>query len=641
MSLLDDNDHYARWSYEQLLLQQPHIAFSGLWRLDWRYFVVCPTLETARTVEGKDLAKWFHNNCRVVTAPIVIVASCPPSAERVPERTAAERVALVGAPRSTRDVLVDMDLALSKHFPPFTIRPVGAKFVLVTKVVLVTKEPLNASQADEAQTAFASFGYGTLDFETDPAWDSKSDAFRDQGGQGDLYLLPSRRLPTCFGSSLRSLLEEDEDFWVDNKNQVLASLHTDPNSLLPETWTSSKGLSCFVEATVLHPENIRRYLSLYNTVHLALPIAERFQLACEAMGVKPMELRKLVEMGRLKIVLPQALDRYRPDWLSEVADNAPQGLLFSRRLAAAAIADARRRIPYLYPPLGPADRYLLLHRLLTNSRKIVGADKEEPFVAGLRYLSSTWAQMEQSIQYRGAIGTTALGIGGFSAMLFEHFTGRDLRLEFWGAGLKVSWAAALGSHAFPYKSEEYDYDETALCDLVASVYSTTPNVKIRTAPPRALAAVADILVIDNDVPVLDFAENFSSATINRVRKFILKIIEDNPTTESVEAAIRSFNKEVRHYEKRADRLQRVNIIGFLAGLAVASGEVVNPDIARLVPLVGEALGFFLRTFIDKAPRRYERVGAFVDFLNSVLAGRKNPDAVLVAHTRKDVAALKT
>ncbi len=631
---MDYDDHYARWSYEQLLLQQPHIAYDGLWRVGWRHFVVCPALATAQTSDGEDLANWFNNNCCVITAPIEIVASCPQGAEQVPERTAEERAALVGVPRVRRNVLVDMGLVLPKQFPPFTIR-----FAAAT-VVLVTRERLNTSQEEDAQTAFTSIGYGTLNFDTDPAWDSETDAFREPGRQGDLDLLPSRRLPTCVGASLRSLLEEDEDFWIDNRNQVLASPHTDPNSLLPVTWTSSKGLSCFVEATALHPENIRTYLSIYDTVHLALPIAEQFQFTCEAMGVTPMELRKLVEMGRLKIVLPQPLDRYRPDWLSEVADNAPHGLLFSRRLAAATIADARRRIPLLYPPLGPADRYLLLHTLLTNSQKLVKADKEGQFVASLKYLSSTWAQTEWLVQSRGAMGTTAFGVGGLSAMLFEHLTGRDLRLELWGAGLKVSWAAALGSHAFPYKSDGHDYDETALCDFVASVYSPIQNLKISTVPPLALTAIADILAINNNVPVIDFAEGFSTVTISRLRKFILNISKESSDAESLESAIRSFNREVRHYENRADRLQRVDIVGLLAGVAVASGVVVNPDIARMAPLAAPILGFLLGIAIDEAPRRYEGAGAIVDFLNSVLTCRNNPDAVLIARARKDVAALK-
>ncbi|MDA8153507.1 MAG: hypothetical protein M0003_12525 [Acidithiobacillus sp.] len=631
---MDYDDRYARWSYEQLLLQQPHVAYEGLWRIDWYHFIVCPNLETAKAADGSDLATWFNNNCCVIGARIEMVISCPPGAERVPERTAEDRAALIGAPRNRRDILVDMGLILPKTFPPFTIRFSDGN------VVLVTKECLDLSQKEEAHKAFLSVGYGTLRFDTDPIWDSEKDDFRNLGRQGDLDLLPSRRLPTRIGSSLRLLLEEDEDFWIDNRDQVLAAPHMDPNSLLPETWQSSKHTSCFVEATALPPHNIRTYLSIYDTVHLALPIAEQFPQACEAMGVTPTELRKLVEIGRLKIVLPQPLDRYRPDWLSNLADNAPHGLLFSRRLAAATIVDARRRIPLLHPPLGPSDRYLLVHTLLANSGKLVTADKEKQLVASLKYLSSAWAQTEWLVQSRGAMGITTLGVGGLSATLFEGVTGRDLRLEFWSAGLKVSWAAALGSHAFPFKSEGHNYDETAYCDFVASVYSPIKNLNVSTVPPLALTAVEDILAIDNDVPVLDFAEEFSSVTIRRLRDFVFNISKDNLDKESLDSAIRSFNREVRHYEKRADRLKYVDIVGLLAGGLTAAGAVVNPDIARMIPLAGQILGILLRIAVDEAPRRYEDAGRIVDFLNAVLAFQSNSDAVLVARARKDVAALK-
>lgn len=627
------DDHYARWSYEQLLLQQPHVEFGGLWRIGWQYFVVCPRLETARTVDGKDLPGWFHNECRVITAPIEIVASCPLGAERVPERTASERAALAGAPRTLRDVLVDMSLALSRNFPPFTVR-FGNQ-----KVEVVTKESLTPEELDQARHAYAVLGHGgDLHFETDVAWESAKEPFRRAGVQGDLDLIPSRRLPSCFGHALRSQLEEDEDFWVDNRDMVLATPHNDPNALLPDGWTSSKKLGCFVEATAFLPKNMRTYLSLYDTVHIALPITTTFQSSCKAMGVMPEEIHKLMEMGRVKIVLPQAIDRYHPDWLSEASERAPQSLLLSRRLAAATIVGARRRLPLLYPPLSVAERYTLLHVLLAKAKDIVGSGKEPQFVRSLQYLGTMWTQVEWAIQSRGAMGNTVAGVGGLAASLFEQLSGRDLRLEFFGVGNKVSWASALGSHVFPFQSREHGYDESALCDFVAGMYNFSP--KSSTAPPPILAAVADMLSINNDVPVLDFAADFSSATINRLREIVLKLAGDNPTPEAMEDAIRLFNADVRRYEKRPDRLKRINMVGIFAGIAGVSG-VLDPTMERIVPLIGSILGPILDIVVEEVPRCYEGPGKIVDFLNSALAGQRNAGAVLVARTRNDVARLKT
>ncbi len=628
------DDHYARWSYEQLLLQQPHVEFGGLWRIEWRHFVICPQLQAARTVDGGDLAGWFHNECRVITAPIEIVASCPLGAERVPERTATERAALTGAPRTLRDVLVDMGLALSRDFPPFTVRSVDQK------IVIITKELLASEQIAEARAAFATLGnYGDLRFEADSAWENDQEAFRSSAMQGDIDLIPSRRLPTCFGRALRSLLEEDEDFWVDNRNRILATPHNDPGALLPDGWTSSKKLSCFVEVTAFPPENMRTYLSLYDTVHLAPRINTTFQAGCGAMGVTPKELHKLMEMGRVKIVLPQAIDRYLPDWLSEAAEIAPQSLLLSRRLAAATIVDARRRIPFLYPPLSVAHRYILLHVLLAKAKDIVGSEKELQFVQSLKRLGAMWAQVEWAVQSRGAMGNTFVGVGDLAATLFEHLSGRDLRLEFWGVGNKVSWAAALGSHIFPFKSEDQGYDESALCDFVAGMYGSSLKGKSNTAPPAILTAVADLLAIDNDAPVLDFAEEFSSATISRLRELVLKLARENPTPDAMEDAIRSFNADVRRYEKRPDRLRSVNLVGMLADIAGASG-VLHPTMERIVPLAGNVVSSMLAIAIEEMPRRYEAPGKIVDFLNSALAGQTNAGTVLVARTRKDVARLK-
>src|ERR1043166_537576 len=98
-------EHYARWSYEQLLLQQPHIAFDGMWRLERQHFVVCPEVATAKTASGEDLSPWFHEHCRVLGAPIRLVDAVPPGSKRVPESTLEDRVRLVSAPRRVRDVL--------------------------------------------------------------------------------------------------------------------------------------------------------------------------------------------------------------------------------------------------------------------------------------------------------------------------------------------------------------------------------------------------------------------------------------------------------------------------------------------------------------------------------------------------------
>jgi hypothetical protein len=434
------DDHYARWSYEQLLMQQPHIDFHGLWRKGYHHYILCPDVESARTAEGEDLRRWFDHSCRAITAPVELVASCPPDAERVPERSSAERALLAGAPRNRRDLLVDLGLLLPLEFPPFTIDNPDAD------IVMVTHRALTPDETAQTRSAYTSLGYHVpLKFSVDTKRNPEHEEFRHSVGQGDIALIPSRRLASKAGRELRFLVEDDEQFWVENRNAVLTTFHTKPATLLPDAWASTRSLSCLVDATVFAPDNMRAYLSLYDTVYLALPIASAFEQNCAALGVTSGELLQLVQTGRVKVILPQSVDRYPVQWLNSAAEAASGNLLLSRRLAAATISDARRRMPFLFAPLSPTERYGLLHALAIHAQDLVGEAKRQQFVRFVAELGSAWSQAEWSVQSRGAMGTSHVGIGCVASAIYEQVTGQDLRLELWTAAQKVEWAAALGA----------------------------------------------------------------------------------------------------------------------------------------------------------------------------------------------------
>jgi hypothetical protein len=630
----DYDDHYARWSYEQLLLQQPHVGFDGLWRVGFHHYVVCPTADTALTPEGEGLRAWFHHKCRAVTSPIEIVTTRPEGAERVPERTASERAVLAGAPRNARDTLADLSLALPRDFPPFALDNPGAE------IHIVTREPLTSEQKAVAQASYRSLGhFPLLHFDVQPDRDPVADPFRYDLPvlqSGDIDLIPSRRLPNTYGRDLRFLVEEDDDLWVAARDRLFATSHRNPRELLPADWPEDV-LTCVVDATVFPPENIRTYLSLYDIVQLALPLGDKFSENCNALGVTFDELKKLVMSGRVRLLLPQPIDRYPKAWIESVAEEAPQNMLFSRRLAAATIADARGRLPLLYPPLSPSERYALLHAIASSADDLVGAAARPRFVQFVCELGELWSQAEWSVQSRGAMGTSHLGIGGIAGALYENITGRDIRLELWSAAQKVEWAAALGAHVFPGGSG--GYDEGNACDLVAGVYGPGGSGRLGVQPKTALSAITDLLALDSRVSVVDFAAEFSSSDINRLRETVLKLTRENVDPDYLADAIEKFNKEVRRYERRPDLLKGVNVVGLFSAGAAAM-HAVDPSIAHLVPLAGTLLGFVVNRVIDEVPRHSAVAGTVVDYLNSAFSGQLRSDAVLVARAKRDVARLK-
>jgi hypothetical protein len=159
------------------------------------------------------------------------------------------------------------------------------------------------------------------------------------------------------------------------------------------------------------------------------------------------------------------------------------------------------------------------------------------------------------------------------------------------------------------------------------------------APQAALSTIKDLLAIDNRVSVVEFAREFSSADIQRLRDLVLRLTRENIDPDYLNDAIQKFNAEVRHYEKRPDLLKSLNLVGLISAGVVATG-VVDPSIQKLVPLAGILLGFLVNRIIDEVPRYSGSVGSLVDFLNSVLALKANAGAVLVARARKDIARLK-
>jgi len=115
-----DDPYYARWSYERLLLLQPHIQVTGLWKKDNWFYAVCPGLSAdLKAADGSPLVEWFDRSGRAAGSPIRLEARQPQGATRVPERTLDEVATLVGYPLTVRDMYAQLALLLPKTFPDF------------------------------------------------------------------------------------------------------------------------------------------------------------------------------------------------------------------------------------------------------------------------------------------------------------------------------------------------------------------------------------------------------------------------------------------------------------------------------------------------------------------------------------------
>jgi hypothetical protein len=627
------NDLYARWAYEELIVLQSHVQFDGLWRRGSSYFIKCPSVATALAVNGQGLAAWFDHGCRVVATDVRVVDLPPPDSVRLPERPASERFGLRGAPRNLTDLLYDFSLHLPPEFPDFRLD------ATMGSVRFVTDIPLTSQQENEVALAHDAIQPGVpLEFlaqaraSEKPRTASKTNA---KSGEESLIIVPSRRLPAAVGGAVRLLVEEDDHFWIRTRQEVFGKPRTTSAQYVPEPWRPRTGLSCFVDATVFPPHNLRTYLSLYDYVFLALPIVDYFENACHAMAVTQDELRHLVALGRVRIVLPQPIARYPISWLNRAVEESPQRFILSRRLAAATIADARQRIPLLYPPLAPHERHDLLAGIARTLRDAgVPDDPRKKIVA---QIGEAWSGAEWFVHSIGAMGTAHSGVGALASALCEAATGQDLRIELSGAASKVEWGGALNAHVFPSAIE--GYDELRACDLVAGIYSPRVREGRLVAPIETLSATDELLALDSNVPVVAFATEFASTDIQRLREMMQKVVDHNQHPDFLRDAIAKFNADVRHYERSPGRLTALNIVGLMSGVAAAA-SVVPPEIQNLVPLAGTLVGFIVNQALAELPRHSKAGGALVDFANALLVGRSDPDVVLVARVRREIKTFK-
>lgn len=621
-------DQYASWSYDQLIVQQPHLTYHGLWRCRHYHFAVCDEADSGKTRAGEGIQEWFHHACRVVTAPIRLVKRPPLASQRLGYRTAEDAAICRNSPRNILVMYSELARLLPTPFPDFALKYSGRDTIIVTERALVI------SEITKLMAAYRALGdYPSPKFEV--AKVGASTAPRAARRSHDLNLIPSRRFPAQAGASLKRLAEEDEDFWSSNRLRLLAQPGPGEKPL-PPALTDTTALACFVDASAFPPKNIRTYLSLYERVFIAAPLEDRFATACKAFGATPDELRGVLGLGRAHLLVPQSIDRYPVAWLSQVADSSPDRILLSRRLASAVVVDARARIPLLYPPLAPHERYDVLNSLVSIAVDLSPPQRGIELARFLEDLGSSWANDDWLLNTMGAMGTVHSGFGNMAAGIYERISGRDLRIELTAAAAQVQWAGALKAHLFPFRGD--GYDETKACDLLATLYDPLNSTRRQWPEPQALDAIADILAIDNDVALMPFAKEFSSADIVRLRELVTRLTRENLDVDYLRDAISSFNAEVRHYERRPERLKAVNLVGLMAtGLAAAGALKAGQPGAEL----GAALlGILLHFWMDTAPARSRAAGKLIDGANAALALQGSAEPVLVARVNAELNRFK-
>jgi hypothetical protein len=457
---------------------------------------------------------------------------------------------------------------------------------------------------------------------------------------GDLMLLPALSLAPEVPRAVRWLAEEDEEFWLSQREEaLLGGKGLAGSAMFPHSW-DRKEFRCVVDATVFPAANIRSYLTLFDTIFLGLPLGDKFAEALKHLGATRSELVQLVGSGRVKILLPHSIERYDLRWLAEALEAKPDGLVSSRRIACGVLADTRRRLPFIHPNLDLAERRILMTAMQAAANDVeVPEDLRTHFQVVAKECASIWNFAAIAIQRDGATQSDRVGVGWLASQLFEKFTGQERTLEIMSAARGMSWAAALDAHAFPNSTK--DYSEDAACQMLAALSSPLGDREVMVADPRVHRMVDGLLAIDGDLPVLEFAAQFRGPDIERFRRILADTANWNQDDAFLDGEMKKFNAEVQQYERRPNRLRTMNVTSLVAAAGSEIAPHLSPNLQHSfhhVPIGIWLLGMVLARASEPAAQG-AILGRFWDYTNGLLA-RTPPRAVLISRLRQQVRAIK-
>lgn len=556
--------HYDRFSYESLILQQPQIEFNGLWydiQLN-RTFIVCPSLnDKPKTNSGEDLVEWFDHACRIASCGVKIVDEIKEYFVRIPERKIDEIVSLHGCPILSMNFPYYLDYFLPKGFPKVALYREDGKYLkFISECELSDNEKNEITKIAKNITGIIETEF--IVQEKNSLFNKKEfkgkDGFKDQ-----LKLVHSNSLKRDFYNVNKAVLnkvEIDDNFWFENQDKIWG--YNSEHLILPDEFSSNNS-ACLVDATCYSVKNIRIYLSIFQRVILCFPMSEYTDAFFATIGVTKNELIYLASIGRVQFVFPLPFFRYNVKLLSEITEVVPNSVLFSRQLTAFIIQELRLRNPLCFPPFGTQERVDILKHMLAL------AESMPDFKILIEQCSKNWINLESDIQFYGATSIAKFGMASFLTEIYKKIKGKDLFLEFFSASMAVEWS--MGLHASYIPVEVNKFSDASLATVCARAYSGRFDPHNVEYFPEIEYLLKGLLAINNDSNIFDMTSAFNVSVTEQLHEIVKGCYEQGEKNihENIEAYITELNKKVHQYEKKSERLKKLDILGFVGAIAAA------------------------------------------------------------------------
>lgn len=528
---------HSVWSYSRLVLENPNVPVDGLYRVGRRGFIVIPGLSSEmRAADGRPLSEWVAAE-KIATTPMELVNRIPEGAVRVPDPSLSDLVELRDLPRSFRGLDTELALRLPRTFPRFT-----SNRGEVSSVLVEVERPLWPDEQVELRRALASLHYSPMTrplIRVNPAIATEEPRFQRMP-QGDVDLIPSRRLPSIFSKVVRDLVAQDEDLWMSSRLAIYQGRINDSSAVLP-AWRRAPDSRFLVGSQTFTITGARRLLPFCDQLVITLPLKERADEMLADMGFTREDLVTLAGEGRLIVLLPQSTDRYEPTLINDLAQRAPESLVWSRTLCAATMIELRRRLyPWFFPDFDLRERHERLRRV---SKKKPGTPSAPFFLQPAefsRFLTHVWGRGEWHTHTKGAVGADYLG-GGFGTLLSEyinHELKRELALEATEAGTSVAITAALGATVVPMHRPEFSL--LGLTKIGATLLSVLSGALDWAIPPIVLD------LPDRSFPAMELAR-LHGEELWRIRAFVAAMAQGGSSAiagaqEAIEACHRMLRQ---------------------------------------------------------------------------------------------------
>ncbi|MEC0105367.1 hypothetical protein P4H27_00275 [Paenibacillus taichungensis] len=607
-------ENYALYSYERLRLLQPQLKVKGLYKQQNCYYIHCDDFNIVPINSNyTDMSNAFEKEIKIASCPIKLVIDLPNETQRINDREQKDVQNLVGSPFTLNDFNFHLSLNLPKKLPSIWVNYDNTNEVWEVMCAKILSNNQNQI-VRECISKLVGYQAEIILTQTENIEDEFKSIYKNSS---NITIAVSKHSFFDFSKELMRKWEEDEEVWLENKEKLFWS---DADDFIQQEYNHS---ACFVNASFGETHDIRNYLTLFNEINLVLPKESLEENFYNSLGVNESELLSLIEMNKLKIVLPHSVNKYNTKFIEKVVSVNSKNLVFSRELACRTLRNQRTRNPYIFLPIETNEKSEFLNALfrlsdsLNNNENDILAKWVKNFAM---VLSDSWSKMYESIEKKGALGTYITGLGPILHNTIESLTGNNYKLEIMEAANSIEWAAAQNAVLCPVGPLARNEEN------LAYLYSGVNNnwkYDIMTSPNLITDG---ILTISRHVPVLEIAEAFQGSEIDKLRNLIMRLSEQQ-SQEQMTEIIEQFNNRVKHYEKNQKRLDVWDVRGVTLDSII---EVTNSTI----PFAG---------FITKQLGRIaEHIGSKNGEVETVLRrieakmSRTSPDVILVSRARDKI-----